>query len=76
MKICAFRFKSASDVRNTLIAVTMAYVEHLLPSRVVIENVGNMATFPLRGKEVDGKVIGGVEWGTHKFILRTFLDLG
>lgn len=70
------RFKSERDVRNTLIATCLSYVEHFRPSYVVIENVANMAKFKLAGKERDGKIAGGIEWGTAKFVLRTFLDLG
>lgn len=70
------RFKSETDVRNTLIATCLSFVEHFRPSYVVIENVANMARFKLCGREKDGKIADGIEWGTHKFVLRTFLDLG
>lgn len=64
------------DVRNTLIAAGLSYIEHLRPSYFLLENVPSTATHPLCGREADGEVTGGIEWGMHKFIMRTSLDLG
>lgn len=36
-----------------------------------------MARFPLKARDAEnGALIGGISWGTHKFILRTLMDLG
>src|SRR6266852_3517621 len=36
-----------------------------------------MARFPLRARDSkNGRLVGGIKWGPHKFILRTLMDLG
>jgi hypothetical protein len=36
-----------------------------------------MARFQLKARDgTEGQIIGGIPWGTHKFLVRTFLDLG
>ncbi|KAF8317753.1 S-adenosyl-L-methionine-dependent methyltransferase [Cantharellus anzutake] len=71
------RFRSSGDRRNMLIASGLSLVECFKPTYVIIENVINMARFPLQGKDAkNGKIEGGISWGVHKFVIRTLLDLG
>lgn len=64
------------DLRHTLIAVVLSFVELLEPSYFVFENVPNAAMHRLCGQETAGVVTGGIDFGLHKFIMRTSLDLG
>lgn len=51
------------------------FSEHILMLDPV-ENVVEMARFPLKAWDENGILKGGIEFGTHKFIVRTLLDLG
>ncbi|KAF8319677.1 S-adenosyl-L-methionine-dependent methyltransferase [Clavulina sp. PMI_390] len=65
------------DLRNTYIVSGFALIEHLRAPYVVVENVLNMARFPLKARDgANGALVGGIKWGTHKWIMRMFLDLG
>ncbi|THH12028.1 hypothetical protein EW145_g289 [Phellinidium pouzarii] len=55
------RYKKADDVR---------------PKYVLIENVMGLLYFRLQGKQRGQKIVGGIESGMVKFILRAFTSLG
>lgn len=52
-------------------------VWHLIDQPGLVENVVAMAAFPLQARDGEnGTLKDGINWGTHKFILRTLMDLG
>ena len=54
----------------------LSYVEYFLPKYVLIENVPGMLYYRLNGEQRGKRIVGGVEGGMVKFILRTLTALG
>ncbi|RKO85641.1 S-adenosyl-L-methionine-dependent methyltransferase, partial [Blyttiomyces helicus] len=70
------RFKKADDIKNTLIATMVSYADFYRPDYFLLENVRGLLATRLGGKQEGNKVVGGVELGVVKFILRSLHALG
>ncbi|KAI5117478.1 hypothetical protein M0805_007182 [Coniferiporia weirii] len=69
-------YKKADDVRLTLIPTMVSYVEFYRPKYVLIENVTGLLNFRLQGEQKGRRIVGGIESGVVKFIMRAFTSLG
>ncbi|KAI8929735.1 hypothetical protein BC831DRAFT_547452 [Entophlyctis helioformis] len=70
------RFQKADDIKNTLVASSLSYVEFYKPDYFLLENVRNLLSYKLGGKQDGvGRIKGGIEMGMLKFILRTLHSL-
>lgn len=54
----------------------LSFVEFYNPQYVLIENVTGLLHFRLKGKQDGNRIIGGIEAGMVKFIMRAFTSLG
>ncbi|EJD02255.1 S-adenosyl-L-methionine-dependent methyltransferase [Fomitiporia mediterranea MF3/22] len=70
------RFKRIDDIRQTCIPTLLSYVEFYSPKYVLIENVTSILHYRLKGRQEGRKIVGGVEGGMVKFIVRTLTSLG
>ncbi|KAJ1737906.1 hypothetical protein LPJ72_000061 [Coemansia sp. Benny D160-2] len=71
------RFIKADDIKTSLIANALSYVDFYRPSYFLLENVRGLLNYRLGGVQVGpGKVKGGIEMGMLKFILRTLTTMG
>ncbi|KAJ2869324.1 hypothetical protein GGI22_000329 [Coemansia erecta] len=71
------RFIKADDIKTSLIANALSYVDFYRPSYFLLENVRGLLNYKLGGVQVGpGKVSGGIEMGMLKFILRTLTTMG
>ncbi|KAJ2279034.1 hypothetical protein J3F81_000148 [Coemansia sp. RSA 371] len=71
------RFIKADDIKTSLIANALSYVDFYRPSYFLLENVRGLLNYRLGGVQVGpGKVKGGIEMGMLKFILRALTTMG
>ncbi|KAJ2559373.1 hypothetical protein EV175_000373 [Coemansia sp. RSA 1933] len=71
------RFIKADDIKTSLIANALSYVDFYRPSYFLLENVRGLLNYKLGSIQVGpGKVSGGIEMGMLKFILRTLTTMG
>ncbi|ORX99839.1 S-adenosyl-L-methionine-dependent methyltransferase [Basidiobolus meristosporus CBS 931.73] len=71
------RYKKANDIKNSLIATSLSYVDYYRPEYFLLENVRGMLAFKLGGEQ-DGtnRIKGGIKMGVVKFILRALTSMG
>ncbi|CAG8512544.1 12197_t:CDS:10 [Ambispora leptoticha] len=71
------RYKKADDIKNSLVATALSYVDFYRPEYFLLENVRGMIAFRLGGEQ-DGKtkIKGGISMGVVKFILRALTAMG
>ena len=71
------RWKKADDIKNSLVATALSYVDYYRPEYFLLENVRGMLAFRLGGEQ-DGrtKIKGGISMGVVKFILRALTAMG
>ncbi|KAL2069986.1 hypothetical protein VTL71DRAFT_14666 [Oculimacula yallundae] len=73
----ANRFPQDEDIKNSLLVVTLSYVDYYRPKYFLLENVKGLLTHRLGAtQERKKKLEGGIEKGTVKFILRALTSLG
>lgn len=71
------RFKKADDVKNSLIATALSYVDFYRPEYFLLENVRGLLSFRLNGRQVgENKISGGIKMGAVKFIVRSLTSMG
>ncbi|KAJ2006900.1 hypothetical protein GGI04_001720 [Coemansia thaxteri] len=71
------RFIKADDIKTSLVANALSYVDFYRPTYFLLENVRGLLTYRLGGFQIGpGKVGGGIEMGMLKFILRTLTTMG
>ncbi|OLL21656.1 DNA (cytosine-5)-methyltransferase 1 [Neolecta irregularis DAH-3] len=71
------RFKKANDVKNSLIATSLSYVDFYRPKYFLLENVRGLLAFRMGGKQAGtNKIEGGIRMGAVKFILRALTSMG
>ncbi|KAL3421813.1 C-5 cytosine-specific DNA methylase [Phlyctema vagabunda] len=77
------RFRRANDVKNTLMAAFLAFIDYYRPKYVLIENVRTIMTHPLGSDEIPFatndkkfKLVDGIEGGILKFTVRILTSLG
>ncbi|KAJ2813882.1 hypothetical protein H4S07_000336 [Coemansia furcata] len=71
------RFIKADDIKTSLVANALSYVDFYRPTYFLLENVRGLLSYKLGGVQVGpGKVSGGIEMGMLKFILRTLTTMG
>ncbi|KAJ1983305.1 hypothetical protein H4R34_001360 [Dimargaris verticillata] len=71
------RFPKADDIKNTLIATSLSYVDFYRPRYFLLENVRGMLQFRLGGSQTGAtRVTGGIEFGVLKFIMRALTSMG
>ncbi|ORZ34528.1 hypothetical protein BCR44DRAFT_1146818 [Catenaria anguillulae PL171] len=67
----------SNDAKNTLIPVTLSYVELFRPKAFLLENVTGMLTYRLGGQQKGRHAVsGGFKGGVPRFIVRVLLSLG
>ncbi|KAL2916224.1 hypothetical protein HK105_204315 [Polyrhizophydium stewartii] len=70
------RHKKADDVKNSLVATSLSYVEFYKPDYFLLENVRGLINFRLGGKQAgENRIEGGIQMGVLKFILRTLQSM-
>ncbi|KAG9296763.1 hypothetical protein G9A89_001396 [Geosiphon pyriformis] len=71
------RFKKADDIKNSLVATALSYVDFYRPDYFLLENVRGMLMYKFGGEQ-DGKtkIKGGITMGVVKFILRALTAMG
>ncbi|KAJ1823141.1 hypothetical protein LPJ60_001754 [Coemansia sp. RSA 2675] len=71
------RFIKADDIKTSLVANALSYVDFYRPTYFLLENVRGLLSYRLGGVQVGpGRVSGGIEMGMLKFILRTLTTMG
>ncbi|CAG8457057.1 771_t:CDS:10 [Funneliformis caledonium] len=70
------RFQKADDIKNSLVATALSYVDFYRPEFFLLENVRGMLSFRLGGKQDGLKIIGGIKMGVIKFIIRSLTAMG
>ncbi|KAI0222385.1 hypothetical protein L0F63_007074 [Massospora cicadina] len=71
------RFKKANDIKNSLIATTLSYVDFYRPKYFMLENVRGLLSFCLGGNQAGiNRVEGGIKMGYVKFIVRCLTHMG
>ncbi|KAI7834959.1 hypothetical protein BX661DRAFT_175843 [Kickxella alabastrina] len=71
------RFLKADDIKTSLIANALSYVDFYRPSYFLLENVRGLLNYRLGGVQIGkGRIGGGIEMGVLKFILRTLTNMG
>ncbi|KAJ9073953.1 hypothetical protein DSO57_1011171 [Entomophthora muscae] len=71
------RFKKANDIKNSLIATTLSYVDFYRPKYFLLENVRGLLNFRLGGNQAGiNRVEGGIKMGYVKFIMRCLTHMG
>ncbi|KAJ1917519.1 hypothetical protein H4219_003152 [Mycoemilia scoparia] len=73
----ANRFPKADDLKTSMIANSLSYVDFYRPSYFLLENVRGLLQYRLGGEQ-DGRarIVGGVKMGMLKFILRSLTAMG
>nr|CAB09661.1 DNA-C5-methyltransferase [Ascobolus immersus] len=70
------RYKKGNDIKNSLVATFLSYVDHYKPRFVLLENVKGLITTKLgNSKNAEGKWEGGISNGVVKFIYRTLISM-
>ncbi|KAJ3126613.1 hypothetical protein HK098_007368 [Nowakowskiella sp. JEL0407] len=70
------RFKKADDVKNSLVATHISYVDFYRPDYFLLENVRGLVTFKLGGEQAGtNRISGGIQMGVVKFIIRALLSM-
>lgn len=54
----------------------LSYVEFYRPKYALIENVTGLLHFRLKGRQEGQRIVGGIEAGMVKFVMRAFTSLG
>ncbi|CAG8618202.1 1992_t:CDS:2, partial [Diversispora eburnea] len=70
------RYKKANDIKNSLVATALSYVDFYRPEYFLLENVRGMLCFRLGGEQDGVKIKGGIKMGVVKFILRALTAMG
>ncbi|CAH1766238.1 12051_t:CDS:10, partial [Entrophospora sp. SA101] len=70
------RYQKADDIKNSLVATALSYVDFYRPDYFLLENVRGMLSFRLGGEQDGIKIKGGIKMGVIKFILRSLTALG
>jgi len=69
-------YKDANDVKSNLILTTLSFMDYYSPAFGYFENVPGFLRFSLNAVQVDQhKVVGGLEMGGLKFLIRSLLDM-
>lgn len=69
-------YKDANDVKSNLILTTLSFMDHYSPSFGYFENVPGFLKFSLNAVQANQhKVVGGLEMGGLKFLIRALLDM-
>jgi hypothetical protein len=69
-------FKDASDIKSNLILTTLSFLDYYSPSFAYFENVPGFLRFSLNAVQANQhKVVGGLEMGGLKFLIRALLDM-
>lgn len=69
-------FKDANDVKSNLILTTLSFMDYYSPSFGYFENVPGFLKFSLNAVQANQhKVVGGLEMGGLKFLIRALLDM-
>ncbi|KAF9171621.1 DNA (cytosine-5)-methyltransferase 1 [Mortierella sp. AD010] len=69
-------FQKADDLKNSLIATAMSYVDIYKPQYFLLENVRGMLSFRLGKVKVRNKWEGGIHMGVVKFVVRCLTAMG
>ncbi|PKY44169.1 S-adenosyl-L-methionine-dependent methyltransferase, partial [Rhizophagus irregularis] len=70
------RYQKADDIKNSLVATALSYVDFYRPEFFLLENVRGMLSFRLGGKQDGNKILGGIKMGVIKFIIRSLTAMG
>ncbi|KAJ2725504.1 hypothetical protein GGI07_001260 [Coemansia sp. Benny D115] len=71
------RFLKADDIKTSLVANALSYVDFYRPTYFLLENVRGLLNYRLGGvQQGKGRIGGGIEMGMLKFILRTLTTMG
>ncbi|CAG8825437.1 26379_t:CDS:2, partial [Gigaspora margarita] len=70
------RYQKADDIKNSLVATSLSYVDFYKPQYFLLENVRGMLCFRLGGEQDGVKIKGGIKMGVIKFILRSLTAMG
>ncbi|CAG8514276.1 1845_t:CDS:2, partial [Acaulospora colombiana] len=70
------RYQKADDIKNTLIATALSYVDFYRPEYFLLENVRGMLSFRMGGEQDGIRIKGGIKMGVIKFILRALTSMG
>ncbi|KAJ2806226.1 hypothetical protein H4R20_001770, partial [Coemansia guatemalensis] len=71
------RFIKADDIKTSLIANALSYVDFYRPTYFLLENVRGLIDYRLGGVQIGpGRVSGGIKMGALKFILRALTTMG
>ncbi|KAJ2084197.1 hypothetical protein H4R24_000270 [Coemansia sp. RSA 988] len=71
------RFIKADDIKTSLIANALSYVDFYRPTYFLLENVRGLIDYRLGGVQIGpGRVSGGIKMGVLKFILRALTTMG
>jgi site-specific DNA-cytosine methylase len=63
------RFKKTNDIKNSLIATYLSYVDFYRPEYFLLENVRGLLVHKLGGQQVgQNRQSGGIQMGTVKYI--------
>jgi C-5 cytosine-specific DNA methylase len=69
------RFKKTNDIKNSLIATYLSYVDFYRPEYFLLENVRGLLVHRLGGQQVgENRQSGGIQMGTVKCILADALS--
>ena len=69
-------YKDANDVKSNLILTTLSFLDYYSPSFAYFENVPGFLRFSLNAVQANQhKVVGGLEMGGLKFLIRALLDM-
>ncbi|KAF9437753.1 hypothetical protein BGZ76_011283 [Entomortierella beljakovae] len=70
------QYQKADDIKNSLIATSMSYVDFYKPQYFLLENVRGMLQFRLGKSKVNNKWEGGIHMGVIKFVIRCLTAMG
>ncbi|KAJ1678462.1 hypothetical protein EV182_004002, partial [Spiromyces aspiralis] len=71
------RFPKADDIKTSMIANSLSYVDFYRPSYFLLENVRGLLQYRLGGVQAGRtKIDGGIKMGMLKFILRSLTSMG
>jgi DNA (cytosine-5)-methyltransferase 1 len=70
------RYQKADDIKNSLVATALSYVDFYRPEFFLLENVRGMLSFRLGGKQDGCRILGGIKMGVIKFIIRSLTAMG
>jgi DNA (cytosine-5)-methyltransferase 1 len=71
------RYQKTNDIKNSLVACFLSYIDHYRPKYLLLENVRGLVSHKLGGQQVGAnRQQGGIKMGTVKFILRALTSLG